>query len=175
MKIHKDSTIAEVAAIVSDALAQAEIIAVLSGGGVVSIYSDNEYESHDLDFISPSERKKLAAVMYQLGFSEQDRYFIHPDTKYFIEFPSSPLMIGQEYIPYQDCAVISVGEGEIRLLTPTQCVMDRLAAFYHWNDRQSLDQALMVAKRHDIDFKKVKSWSKREGYSQKYTEFLDHL
>jgi hypothetical protein len=53
--------------------------------------------------------------------------------------------------------------------------MDRLAAFYHWCDRQSLDQALMVAKRHDIDLKKVKSWSKKEGHAKKYDEFLENL
>ena len=41
----------EVAALVCDALSRAEIPVVLSGGAVVSIYSDNEYESFDLDFI----------------------------------------------------------------------------------------------------------------------------
>ena len=53
--------------------------------------------------------------------------------------------------------------------------MDRLAAFYHWNDKQSLDQALMVAKRHDIELKKIKSWSKKEGNPKKYKEFLENL
>jgi hypothetical protein len=175
LKIHESLSIAEVAAIVSNALMQAGITAVLSGGSVVSIYSDNEYESHDLDFISPASRKKLSTVMCQLEFSERDKYFVHPDTRYFVEFPASPLTIGCEYIPYEDCAVISVGDVQIRLLTPTQCVMDRLAAFYHWRDLQSLDQALMVARRQDIDLKKVKSWSKKEGYAEKYDEFLENL
>jgi hypothetical protein len=175
LKILKNLTIAEVASIVSSALEEAGITAVLSGGSVVSIYSDNEYESQDLDFISPAEKDKLAEVMDQIGFKKQSKYFAHPDTDYFVEFPASPLMIGHEYIPYQDCAVLQVGDGKISILTPTQCVMDRLAGFYHWFDRQSLDQALMVARRHIIDLRKVKSWSKKEGHSQKYDEFLENL
>jgi hypothetical protein len=53
--------------------------------------------------------------------------------------------------------------------------MDRLAGFYHWNDRQSLDQAVMVAKRHPIDFKRVKLWSTKENQQKKYQDFLDRL
>ena len=175
LKILKNMTIAEIASIVSSTLEAAGITAVLSGGSVVSIYSENEYESQDLDFISPADKDKLAEVMYQIGFSKQNKYFAHPDTDYFVEFPASTLAIGHEYIPYKDCAVLQVGDRKIYLLTPTQCVMDRLAAFYHWFDRQSLDQALMVAKRHIIDLRKVKSWSKKEGHPKKYDEFLENL
>jgi hypothetical protein len=63
----------------------------------------------------------------------------------------------------------------LHILTPTLCVMDRLAGFYHWNDRQSLDQALMVAKRHPIDFKRVKLWTTKENQQKKYQDFLDRL
>ena len=31
----------------------------------------------------------------------------------------------------------------LKLLSPTDCVKDRLAAYYHWNDRQSLEQAIL--------------------------------
>jgi hypothetical protein len=33
----------------------------------------------------------------------------------------------------------------------------------------------MVAKRHPIDFKKVKSWSTKEKQQKKYQDFLDSL
>ena len=84
-------------------------------------------------------------------------------------------MIGEEYIDYRECTVQKIGELDLHILTPTLCVMDRLAAFYHWNDRQSLDQAVMVAKRHPIDFQKVKSWSRKEKHQQKYQDFLDRF
>ncbi|MEB3338214.1 MAG: hypothetical protein VKJ46_12185 [Leptolyngbyaceae bacterium] len=172
MQIHADLTLAEIAAIVSDALTQAGIIAVLSGGGVVTIYSENEYQSDDLDFISPADTQQLGAIMSQLGFSKQGRHFEHPNTYYLVEFPPSPLMIGEQYVDYQECTVQQIHDLELRLLTPTLCVMDRLAGFYHWHDRQNLDQAV---RRHPIDYTKVKSWSRKEGHLKKYQEFLDYL
>jgi hypothetical protein len=51
-KINRDSTLSDVAAIVSDALQEAGIAATLSGGAAVSIYSNNEYQSKDLDFVT---------------------------------------------------------------------------------------------------------------------------
>ena len=41
----------DVAALVCSSLQQRGIEVVLSGGAVVSVYTENEYESYDLDFI----------------------------------------------------------------------------------------------------------------------------
>lgn len=35
------------------------ITTVLTGGGVVTIYSDNQYQSRDLDFISPNAHQEV--------------------------------------------------------------------------------------------------------------------
>lgn len=51
----------------------------------------------------------------------------------------------------------------MRLLSSTQAVMDRLAAFYHWHDPQSLEQALMVVHSQSVDLKAIQAWSKDEG------------
>ena len=40
---------------------------MLSGGAVVSIYSDNRYESYDLDFVIVGQASKLDAAMQELG------------------------------------------------------------------------------------------------------------
>ncbi len=45
----------ELAYIVSDHLARHDIQTVLVGGAVISIYTNNEYQSYDLDFCSPSD------------------------------------------------------------------------------------------------------------------------
>jgi len=37
--------------------------------------------------------------------------------------------------------------GSLRIITPTQCVMDRLAWYAHGNDLQARDQAVLVAAR----------------------------
>ena len=48
--ITRETTLTDLAAIVSTALERHGIGATLSGGAAVSIYSDNRYESEDLDF-----------------------------------------------------------------------------------------------------------------------------
>ena len=57
------------------------------------------------------------------------------------------------------------------MVTATQCVMDRLAAFYFWKDRQALDQAIAVARAHPIDLDAVRRWSQVEGQDAAFDEF----
>jgi hypothetical protein len=57
--ISGDSTLLEVAAIVSAALEEAGLKSVLSGGAAISIYTDNRYESVDLDFVSSVAMHRL--------------------------------------------------------------------------------------------------------------------
>jgi len=63
----------------------------------------------------------------------------------------------------------------LKLLTPTDCVKDRLAAFFHWNDYQSLEQALMVAKKQPVNLNEIKRWSIKERMEGKYAEFSSAL
>ncbi len=65
--------------------------------------------------------------MLQLGFTEFNRYFRHTDTEYFIEFPRGPLGVGDE--PIDEVASLHFETGTLRLLSATDCVKDRLAAF----------------------------------------------
>jgi hypothetical protein len=53
--------------------------------------------------------------------------------------------------------------------------MDRLAAYFHWNDLQSLDQAVMVASSQEISLRKLEAWAKREGASDKLRRFKQEL
>jgi hypothetical protein len=92
VKSLREMSIGEVAAHVAEHLRTSGIDAVLTGGSCVSIYTDNRYQSYDLDFIEAGRagRKKIAGILAQLGFTERDRYFIHPDTPFFVEFPAGP-------------------------------------------------------------------------------------
>lgn len=171
-KISRETSIEELAAKVSQALGDAEINAVLSGGAVVSIYTRNEYESGDLDFISGASTERISVVMEGLGFRRQGRCFTHEDTELFVEFPPGPLAIGDELIRSEEVGEKKTAEGKIRLLTPTQCVMDRLSAYFHWKDLQSLDQAVMVAKKQKIQMTKLAAWAKAEGMSEKLKDFI---
>lgn len=173
-EITRKSSIEEIAALVSEALRRDGVSAVLTGGAVVSLYSENQYQSWDLDFVIEGLSKKVEPAMKSLGFvREKGRHFIHPRSRYFVEFPAGPLMLGEQCV--KEIAERQTIQGMIRLLPPTECVMDRLASFYHWNDAQALDQAIAVASRHPIKLEKIKNWSAQEGMKEKYRVFLKAL
>ncbi len=90
--------------------------------------------SYDLDFIErvSTSRKELRKALAELGFYEEHRYFKHHDTEFFIEFQAGPLSVGSE--PVKDIEELSFETGILFLLSPTDCVKDRLAAYYFWGD-----------------------------------------
>jgi hypothetical protein len=167
----KTIDIKDLALMVSAELRNCNIDAVLVGGACVSIYSRNKYLSMDLDYISPATIKELTPVMKKLGFHQgSGRHFERPGCRFFIEFPPGPIAIGTE-MPIKEFKTIQ----KLVLLTPTDCVKDRLSAYYHWNDPQSLDQALKVAQAQPIDLKKIAKWSENEKAMVKFHRFKSLL
>ena len=172
----KKMTVEEIGAAIWTHLEKHHIAVVLSGGACVSIYSDNQYTSRDLDFVmSDYSLKKIDPIMEELGFkrTQMFRHYEHPECHYFVEFPPSPLTVGDELVT--KTAIVKNKYGRLRLLRPVDSVKDRLAAFYHWNDRQSLDQAIMIRKTKRISMKEVERWSEKEGALEKYQLFLNLL
>jgi len=167
----KDISLSDLAASICDHCRRNGIQVVLSGGACVSIYTQNEYMSYDLDFVLMSSvgRKRIKSAMKTLGFNEDGRHFRHPDTPFLVEFLSPPLSVGQE--PVREIREIRRGKRILRLLSPTDCVKDRLAAFYHWNDRQSLDQAILVCRDAEVDLHEIKRWSISEGMKNRFGIF----
>lgn len=171
----KNLPLKEFAILISDYLSSNGIDTVLSGGACVSIYTKNKYISYDLDFVllSSEEQKKVKYVLAEIGFFEENRYFKHKDTEYFLDFVSPPLSVGGE--PVKKIAEIKKGGRTLKLLSVTDCIKDRLAAFYHWGDRQALEQAVLVCRDNPVEFKEVERWSKNEGMSDKYRKFKEYL
>jgi len=164
--------IKELAALSSEKLRGQGIDTILVGGACVSIYTKNEYESFDLDFVTHAGMKTVASVLAELGFRRQSsRHFIHPECPFFIEFVAPPAAVGNE--PLRGEKKLKTALGTLVLMTPTDSVKDRLAAYYHWNDQQALEQALMVAKSQKINYSDIKRWSEQEGHSEKYRQFLE--
>jgi len=171
MKQIKNMSQAELAAYVQDSLEEEGIKVVLSGGSAVSFYSSDKYVSKDLDLINASfsKRSRIKYVMEKIGFKEKGRYFINPKTQFFVEFPDGPLSIGDE--PVKEVSEFELATGTLRVVSPTDCVKDRLCAFYFWNDQQGLAQAVLVAESQKVDLKEIKRWSKAEGKEKEYEFF----
>lgn len=171
----KGISLRDLAIYISDYLRKNGIDTVLSGGACVTIYTENKYLSYDLDFVLPVyiDRKKIKTVLEKIEFQEDGRSFKHKDTPYYIEFLSPPLSVGEE--PVNVISSIEEGDRVLRLLSPTDCVKDRLAAYYHWDDRQSLDQAILVCRDNNVDLNEIERWSLNEGMKDKFEILIKEL
>src|SRR6185436_3663288 len=135
---------------------------VLSGGSAVSFYSSNKYVSNDLDLVNINfaKRKEIGTIMESIGFEEKGRYFVNPETQFLIEFPQGPLSVGEEPVKIID--EFELATGTLRIISATDCVKDRLCAYYFWDDQQGLAQAVLVSQSQMVDVKEIKRWSKAE-------------
>lgn len=165
--------IKDLACFICKVLKEYGIEAVLVGGACVSIYSQNRYQSYDLDFATYEDLKKIEKILIKYHFKRRGRYFTHESSPYFIDFVNPPIAIGKELIRSFDTLETSLGF--LQLLTPTDCVKDRLSAFFYWNDEQAMEQALLVAKNHNINIRNINRWAKNEGFSEKMNLFLKKL
>ncbi|WP_406828058.1 hypothetical protein [Microbulbifer sp. ARAS458-1] len=125
MAIDANTPAEELAAIVSQVLEAAGIKATLSGGGAVSIYSDNKYKSKDLDFVTSERRDQLSSALAPLGvhLASDRRHFTHPDTDLFLEFPGAPLEFGSRMVQHDEIPKLDTLWGPLRVITPTLYVM----------------------------------------------------
>jgi len=177
MKAIKLMNRAELGAFVQAHLRKSGIDMVLSGGACVSIYSHDAYVSMDLDMIHTSlmapKRQVLRDAMHELGFTERGRYFQHPDTELFVEFPSGPPGVGEE--PVKEVQELQQDTGILKLISPTDCIKDRLTGFYHDNDQQCLAQAVLVARENPINLAEIERWSKGEGMTGQFRKIRAQL
>ena len=121
----------------------------------------------------PCTTRVLDEALATLGFARKRDRYVHPRVPFSVEFPSGPLGIGQDF----RVRPIWVKRRAARTLalSATDACRDRLAAFYHWNDRQSLATAVAIATRNPVAFAKVKGWSRDEGHLDGYAVFLAEL
>lgn len=160
---------------VGSALADHGIRAVLTGGACASIHSDGSYVSADLDFViqgrvTPTE---LDAAMASVGFRRHTNRYVHAASSFWVEFPRGPLAVGADLDVKPE--PLERNGVEILVLSPSDSCRDRLAAFYHWNDRQSLEVALRIASRNRIDLQQIRRWSEGEGHAKRFEEFASAL
>ncbi len=171
--INTQTTIKELAFIVSTHLKEQGITAVLTGGAAVSIFTDNKYLSNDLDFITSSGHREIRKALSLIGFESEGKNYVHSNTELFVEFPKGPLSIGSRLI--NSWLTLTEENKSLQILKPTHSVMDRLASYYHWQDRQALDQALMISRSHNVDLDEIEAWSRDENQLNKFKKYREQI
>ena len=156
---------------VGSALDKHGIRGVLTGGACASLYTGGAYHSVDVDIILSGavSRLELDAAMGSIGFERRRDRYVHPGLPYFVEFPRGPLAIGADH----QIRPVTFRRGSSRMLvlSATDACRDRLAAFYHWKDRQSLAVAVRIAARHRVRMSLIQRWSAGEAAQDEFEAF----
>lgn len=177
MTITPNSSLSELAFIVCTALDQVGTKAILTGGAAANYYAPQESMSRDLDFILKfGGGGSASAALLQLGFKlRPEKHYSHESTMFTVGFPPGPIMIGDDFISTWDTQ--QKEDYLLHIISPTDSVKDRLAAYLHWNDFASLESALAVATRHreKLDLALMEDWSRREGGETKFEIFRKRL
>lgn len=138
-------SLADVAATVAEHLRTYGIDVVVVGGSAITSHVPTVYTSMDVDFAltSDADRRRITTALKDLGFGPKGRIFVHPDTKYTVDFVAEPPYIDRE--PVYDFAEIQTSFGRFRVLKLEDAIADRVAAFLHWSDSEALDVAQRTA------------------------------
>ena len=176
--IDQNSTLVDVAFAICTKLTECGFEVVLVGGSAATYYAPDAYQSADVDFVaffSATEENtaRLVAAMHALGYDLEANMFRNRNGNPFtVEFPKGPLGIGGEYVTKYE--KVKRDLQTLNVVSATDCIRDRLCAYYFWNDRSSLlvavDIALAAADK--VDMQAIRDWSSREQESRKFDDFV---
>jgi hypothetical protein len=175
--IARESTLVDVCFAVASALEAHGISGILTGGAAAALYAPHDYASLDADFILTHDDalRDVAIALRSIGFERigRSRLFSHPRSQFTIDFPKGPLSVGAEYI--HETHVIERKGLRLGVLSRIDCIRDRLAHYYHWNDYTALNAAVGVAAAGagEVDLDLLRAWTLRESPDliEKFSEF----
>jgi len=161
VEITPERDLVEVAFVVCTALNRTGTVTVLTGGSAATYYAPSAYQSRDADFIivMNGTSAKPNEALARLGYSEHGGIYHHANSE-FTWNPPGPLAVGSDIISTYE--TYHRDELMLHVLSRTDSVRDRLAGFYHWDDRSGLRVALDVAMGGPIDLETVERWSVHE-------------
>lgn len=165
----KNTPIIELAAIIAEHLQNLGIEVVLVGGLAVEIYTENLYLTKDIDMVNTNYKspRELNSAMGDLGFVKKGRIYVNPSTEITVEFPPGALSVGDE--PITSTTTVLLMKGTIPILQISDVIKDRLVAYIHWRDKQSLVQALAILLKHPIKVESLKPFCDSEGKAELYS------
>ncbi|MDN3638764.1 hypothetical protein QWY82_08090 [Simiduia curdlanivorans] len=147
---------------------------VLVGGLAVACYTDNRYLTKDIDMVDISYQtpSALQSAMKALGFQKKGRVYTSDKTDIVVEFPSAPLSVGDEFITKH--TEFKTEQGAVPILLAHDVVKDRLAAYFHWQDKQSLVQALCIMLCHSINPNEIRVFCIKESSKEAFLKVASY-
>jgi len=162
--ISTTSTLEEIAYAVCTLFHNCGKTVVLTGGSAATIYAPAHYQSRDLDFVMQFSSGGLAVVqkLQELGFeSGPSSIYKHPNSAFTIDFIAGDLAVGEKYI--SSWKTLHKGDQILHILSPEDCICDRLASYIYWNDFSALSAAAGVYNTTHANLDDVRTWLEKEN------------
>jgi len=159
-------------------LENAGIGSVLVGGAALAIHTEGRYRTSNLDLV-PNDlmRREVPELLISLGFAAQrNRNFAHHECPHLtIRLPMGPVEIGGEFRIAPD--EIEVEGRRLRILSPSDCVKDRLASYAHLRSPRFLDQASLICQHQParVDLGQIEHWCAGNGSMDAFKELKRRL
>lgn len=143
------------------------VLLTIVGGAAVQFYTQADYTTGDLDAILVGDTvRDVEEVMGSLGFKRTTtyRHFEHPQLGFVVEFPPSPIEVGNRHI--DEINLIRTDLGAVRVIRIEDLIMDRIIAGVEWRSEESLKQAGLLWIRHQdrVGRKYLMNFARQEGY-----------
>lgn len=119
---------------------------IVVGGLSVEIYTQNEYATRDIDFVSDGYQI-ISDTLLKLGFKKEGRHFYHEDIEIAVEIPGNDLA-GD----YNRVIKVEIENGRyVYLISIEDIILDRLRAAVHWKSAEdSIWGFKLLAKNIDV-------------------------
>lgn len=133
-----------VAALITNLLEQkGKSAPIVIGGCALSYYTREVYFTADID-LAYADRDALDAVLKEIGFEKQGRYWVNDEMKMAVEAPASVL-------PNEDSPVevVEIADSlSCRIIGIEDLIIDRLNACKYWKSEIDCEMLEIIIKRY---------------------------
>lgn len=154
----------KIAAVITEALSEIDIEPIMVGGAAVTFYTNGEYTTQDIDFVSPSG-EDVEEMMKELGFSKLGKDFINKELNIYVEFPGNSLGPTEEY------STIDISGTSVKIISIEDLIIDRLCAYKFWKSGIDGVNALRLIELGKIDKERVRE----RAYQEDVLDALEYV
>jgi hypothetical protein len=162
--IDEATSMLDVAGAIAAALRNLDHDPVVVGGSAATLHAPEAYRSRDVDMVVVGGIDNDAAVianMAAIGFTFRNGFFFHERSPYTVDFVPSPVAIAGDVI--SEFATLPTAFGHVRVLRSVDVVKDRLNKYVAYQDPESFEVAVMVARIKKVDLEQIDHFIERQA------------
>lgn len=168
----KYETMIHTASIITKLLEEHNIKPIIVGGLSVEIYTQQDYTTRDIDFVSDGYAF-IQEILLSLRFKKENRHFYRSDIEIAIEIPDNYLEGSLKKV-----IKVDIEDGNyVYLISIEDIILDRIRAGVHWRseDDQMWALKLLASNYESVDTDYLKNNTQSPEETELLQEWLEEL